>query len=180
MNTSLREIQAALSASLTEASWITTAYLAAAIVVMPLTAWLTRVFSIRTYATVNTALFMVSLVACALAWDLNSMIALRFLSGLFGGGPHAHGFFDHSGDAAAVEATRRLYVVVLVDCPGADCRSRTRWLVDGHIFLGIGLLCADHPCRDCVLLSALRSRQVVPLSGSSPPDSMVQHRHAWP
>ena len=86
MNTSLREIQAALSASLTEASWITTAYLAAAIVVMPLTAWLTRVFSIRTYATVNTALFMVSLVACALAWDLNSMIALRFLSGLFGGG----------------------------------------------------------------------------------------------
>lgn len=86
MNTSLREIQAALSASLTEASWITTAYLAAAIVVMPLTAWLTRVFSIRTYATVNTVLFMVSLVVCALAWDLNSMIALRFLSGLFGGG----------------------------------------------------------------------------------------------
>ena len=86
MNTSLREIQAALSASLTEASWITTAYLAAAIVVMPLTAWLTRVFSIRTYATVNTAMFMASLVVCALAWDLNSMIALRFLSGLFGGG----------------------------------------------------------------------------------------------
>ena len=86
MNTSLREIQAALSASLTEASWITTAYLAAAVVVMPLTAWFTRVFSIRTYATVNTAMFMASLVACALAWDLNAMIALRFLSGLFGGG----------------------------------------------------------------------------------------------
>ena len=85
-NTSLREIQAALSATLTEASWITTAYLAAAIVVMPLTAWLTRVFSIRTYATVNVAMFMISLVACALAWDLKVMIALRFISGLFGGG----------------------------------------------------------------------------------------------
>ena len=85
-NTSLREIQAALSANLTEASWITTAYFAAAIVIMPLTAWLTRVLSIRTYTTLNTAMFMASLVACALAWDLNSMIALRFLSGLFGGG----------------------------------------------------------------------------------------------
>lgn len=71
---------------MTEASWIATAYLAAAIVVVPLTAWLTRVFSVRTYATVNTALFMLSLVACALAWDLNAMIALRFLGGLFGGG----------------------------------------------------------------------------------------------
>ena len=80
-NTSLREIQAALSASLTEASWITTAYLAAAIVIMPLTAWLTRVFSVRTYATANTAGFMLSLVACALAWDLNAMIALRFAAG---------------------------------------------------------------------------------------------------
>ena len=43
-NTSLREIQAALSASLTEASWITTAYLAAAIVIMPLTVWLSCAF----------------------------------------------------------------------------------------------------------------------------------------
>jgi len=82
----LREIQAALSANLTEASWITTSYMAAAIVVMPLTAWFGRVFSIRTYATVNITLFMLSLVACALAWDLNAMIALRFLGGLFGGG----------------------------------------------------------------------------------------------
>ena len=84
--TSLREIQASLSANLTEASWIATAYMAAAIVVMPLTAWLTRVFSVRTYATVNTGLFMMSLIACSLAWDLNAMIMLRFLSGLFGGG----------------------------------------------------------------------------------------------
>ena len=85
-NTALREIQASLSANLTEASWIATAYMAAAIVVMPLTAWLTRLLSIRTYATVNTALFMLSLIACSFAWDLNAMIALRFLSGLFGGG----------------------------------------------------------------------------------------------
>ncbi len=81
----MREIQTALSANLTEASWITTAYLASAIVIMPLTAWFTRVFSLRTYATANTVGFMVSLVACALAWDLNAMIALRFLAGLFGG-----------------------------------------------------------------------------------------------
>ena len=82
---SLREIQGALSATLTEASWITTAYVASSLVVMPLTGWFVRVFSARTYTLWNMVLFMVSLVACALAWDLQVMIAFRFISGFFGG-----------------------------------------------------------------------------------------------
>jgi DHA2 family multidrug resistance protein len=85
-NTSLREIQGSLSATLTEASWITTSYLASSIVIMPLTAWLARAFGVRAYAIGNTLLFLLSLMACALAVDLNSMIALRFISGFFGGG----------------------------------------------------------------------------------------------
>ena len=82
---SLREIQGAMSATLTEASWITTAYVASALVVMPLTGWLVRVFSARTYTLWNMVFFMISLVACALAWDLPVMIAVRFISGFFGG-----------------------------------------------------------------------------------------------
>ena len=84
-NASLREIQGALSATLSEASWITTAYVASSIVVMPLTGWLVRVFSVRTYVLCNLVMFMVSLVGCALAWDLQAMIGLRFISGFFGG-----------------------------------------------------------------------------------------------
>ena len=84
-NASIREIQGALSATLTEASWITTAYVAASLVIMPLTGWFVRVCSVRTYTLANMALFMLSVVACALAWCLESMIAMRFISGFFGG-----------------------------------------------------------------------------------------------
>ena len=48
-NSSLKEIQAALGATLEEGSWISTSYLVAEIVVIPLTGWLARVFSTRRY-----------------------------------------------------------------------------------------------------------------------------------
>ncbi len=56
-NASLKDIQAALGATLEEGSWISTSYLVAEIVVIPLSAWLSRVFSIRWYLIVNAALF---------------------------------------------------------------------------------------------------------------------------
>ena len=84
-NASLGEIQGALAATLTEASWITTSYVASSLVVMPLTGWFVRVFSVRAYTIWNMTLFMVSVVGCALAWDLAAMIAMRFVSGFFGG-----------------------------------------------------------------------------------------------
>lgn len=43
-NSSLQDIQAALGATLEEGSWISTAYLVAEIVVIPLTGWLSQVF----------------------------------------------------------------------------------------------------------------------------------------
>ena len=46
-NSSLQDIQAALGATLEEGSWISTSYLVAEIVVIPLTGWLSQVFSIR-------------------------------------------------------------------------------------------------------------------------------------
>ncbi len=84
-NSALKDIQGALSASLEEGSWIATSYLVAEIVVIPLTGWLSRVFSVRTYILVNAALFLVFSVCCALAWDLNSMIVFRGLQGFSGG-----------------------------------------------------------------------------------------------
>src|SRR6185369_17697750 len=63
-NSSLKDIQGALGASPDEGSWISTSYLVAEIVVIPLTAWLAKVFSIRRYLLVNTALFLLFSVAC--------------------------------------------------------------------------------------------------------------------
>lgn len=84
-NASLREIQAALGATLEEGSWISTAYLVAEIVVIPLTGWLSRVFSVRWYLLVNAALFTFFSICCAWAWDLNSMIVFRAAQGFTGG-----------------------------------------------------------------------------------------------
>lgn len=84
-NSSLQDIQAALGATLEEGSWISTAYLVAEIVVIPLTGWLSQVFSIRRYILVNAALFIFFSVSCASAWDLSSMIVFRACQGATGG-----------------------------------------------------------------------------------------------
>ncbi len=84
-NSALKDIQGALSASIEEGSWIATAYLVAEIVVIPLTGWLSRVFSIRTYILVNAVFFLFFSLCCAWAWDLNSMIVFRGLQGFTGG-----------------------------------------------------------------------------------------------
>lgn len=84
-NSSLQEIQGALGATLEEGSWISTSYLVAEIIVIPLTAWLTHVFTLRNYLFVNTIFFLFFSVMCALAWDLPSMIVFRALQGFTGG-----------------------------------------------------------------------------------------------
>jgi DHA2 family multidrug resistance protein len=84
-NASLQDIQAALGATLEEGSWISTAYLVAEIVVIPLTGWLSQVFSIRRYLLTNAALFIFFSVCCAWSWNLGSMIVFRAFQGFTGG-----------------------------------------------------------------------------------------------
>ncbi|PSB29535.1 EmrB/QacA family drug resistance transporter [Stenomitos frigidus ULC18] len=84
-NASLKDIQAALGATLEEGSWISTSYLVAEIVVIPLTGWLSQVFSTRRYLLVNATLFVFFSVCCAWAWDLPSMIVFRAFQGFTGG-----------------------------------------------------------------------------------------------
>jgi len=84
-NSSLAEIQAALGATLEEGSWISTAYLVAEVVVIPLTGWLSQVFSGRRYLLVNTTLFIIFSICCAGSVNLSMMIVFRALQGFTGG-----------------------------------------------------------------------------------------------
>ena len=84
-NSSLRDILGSLSATQEEGSWISTAYLCAEIVVIPLTALLTQALSLRGYMIGTTALFLVFSTLCGAAWNLESMIVFRVLQGLTGG-----------------------------------------------------------------------------------------------
>src|ERR1700745_1504522 len=81
VNASLADIQGAIGAGIDDGGWISTAYLIAEIVVIPLSAWLAKVFSLRLYLLTNAALFLMFSAACALAADLNQMIALRAIQG---------------------------------------------------------------------------------------------------
>jgi DHA2 family multidrug resistance protein len=85
VNASLADIQGAIGAGIDDGGWISTAYLVAEIVVIPLSAWLAQIFSVRTYLLVNAVLFLVFSAACASAADLEQMIALRAIQGFSGG-----------------------------------------------------------------------------------------------
>lgn len=85
-NSSLKDILGTLSATQEEGSWISTAYLVAEIIMIPLTAFLTRVFGVRAYLIGTTALFITFSTCCAMAWNLQSMIVFRMFQGFCGGG----------------------------------------------------------------------------------------------
>jgi DHA2 family multidrug resistance protein len=85
VNASLADIQGAIGAGIDDGGWISTSYLVAEIVVIPLTGWLSRVFSIRNYLLVNAILFLVFSAACAFAQNLGQMILLRAIQGFSGG-----------------------------------------------------------------------------------------------
>ena len=85
VSASLADIQGAIGAGADEGGWITTAYLVAEIIVIPISGWLARVFSLRTYLLTNTFLFLVLTVACAFTTDLGQMIVVRAMQGFAGG-----------------------------------------------------------------------------------------------
>ncbi|MDB5748127.1 MAG: EmrB/QacA family drug resistance transporter [Massilia sp.] len=84
-NSSLRDILGTLNATQEEGSWISTAYLCAEIVVIPMTALFARAFGVRRYMIGTTALFLVFSTLCGAAWNLESMIVFRMLQGFTGG-----------------------------------------------------------------------------------------------
>jgi len=85
VNASLADIQGAIGAGIDDGGWISTSYLIAEIVVIPLSGWLAQVFSIRIYLLTNAVLFLTLSVACAFAQDLPQMIVLRAVQGFTGG-----------------------------------------------------------------------------------------------
>src|SRR5580700_963666 len=74
-NSSLANIEGAIGASAEQGSWISTAYLMAEIIVIPLTGWLGSIFGLRRYLASNTTLFIGFSIACALSSSLTETFA---------------------------------------------------------------------------------------------------------
>lgn len=84
-NSSLQYIQGGLAASLDEGTWISTGYLVAEIVVIPITGYMSGVFGLRRYIIVNAVLFVIFSMLCGTATSLVQMIIYRACQGLTGG-----------------------------------------------------------------------------------------------
>ncbi len=84
-NASLLDIEGGIGTGVDNGAWISTSYLIGEIVVIPLTDFLSRVFSFRRYMIANAILFPIFSIGCAFTHDLGSMIAMRGLQGFAGG-----------------------------------------------------------------------------------------------
>jgi MFS transporter, DHA2 family, multidrug resistance protein len=84
-NASLLDIEGGIGTGADNGAWISTAYLIGEIIVIPLTDYLSRVFSFRRFLLTNAILFLIFSVACAFAHTLPQMIALRAIQGFTGG-----------------------------------------------------------------------------------------------
>src|SRR5579863_6231249 len=84
-NASLLDIEGGIGTGVDNGAWISTAYLIGEIIVIPLTDYLSRVFSFRRFLLGNAILFLIFSVACAFEHDLQQMIALRAIQGFTGG-----------------------------------------------------------------------------------------------
>ncbi|MDY0744604.1 MDR family MFS transporter [Paucibacter sp. R3-3] len=84
-NSALPQIQGAVGATGTEGTWISTGYLMSEIVMIPLAAWLTRVFGLRNFLVANAGLFTLFSVLCGLSNNLAMLVLARIGQGFTGG-----------------------------------------------------------------------------------------------
>src|ERR1700685_1241885 len=74
---SLTDIQAGLSASSTEVSWVQTAYLIAEVIAIPLSGFLSRALGTRLLFAISAAGFTLASIMCGTATSIDSMIVWR-------------------------------------------------------------------------------------------------------
>jgi MFS transporter, DHA2 family, multidrug resistance protein len=85
VNVALNDIRASFGTPIDQIGWVSTGYMMANIVVIPMTGWFQRRFGFRRYFTGSILLFTVASALCGLSWNLTSLVVFRALQGLGGG-----------------------------------------------------------------------------------------------
>src|SRR6187200_1437679 len=86
VSASLSEIQAGLSASASEVSWVQTSYLIAEVIAIPLSGFLSRAFGTRLLFAISASGFTIASFFCGFASTIEQMIVWRALQGFLGAG----------------------------------------------------------------------------------------------
>ena len=140
VSASLKEIAGGLSAGPDEIAWVQTSYLIAEIVVIPLSAWLSRVMSTRWLFAISAIGFTITSLLCGWAWDIKSMIVFRALQGFLGGSMiptvYTSAFFYFKNHQRVIAAA----VIGALSSLAPTFRADDRRLDHGAIFLALALL----------------------------------------
>ena len=120
-NASLPYIEGGIGTGGVYGTWVSTAYLIGEIIVIPLTDFMSRVFSLRRYLLVNTALFLFFSVLCGHAHSLSRDDRLSRAARLYRRRPDPARLHDRHDHAAALRSARS----ALPGLPSA-LRSRRR------------------------------------------------------
>ena len=118
-NVSLPYIAGGLGRSYDEVTWILTTYLVANAVVLPMSAWLSRVFGRKNYYMACVALFTVTSFLCGIAPTLGIMLIARVMQGIGGGGlaPVEQAILVDTFPPAKRASAFALYTVAIVTAP---------------------------------------------------------------
>ena len=118
-NVSLPYIAGGLGRSFDEVTWILTTYLVANAVVLPMSAFFSRMFGRKNYYMACVALFTITSFMCGIAPSLNILLIARVLQGIGGGGlaPVEQAILVDTFPPAKRASAFALYTVAIVTAP---------------------------------------------------------------
>jgi DHA2 family multidrug resistance protein len=85
VNVALAHIQASYGVTTQEVTWVSTSYLIAVVIVMPLTAWVSSVLGRKRMYLLSVTIFTIASAFCGLSRTLGQLIVFRIVQGLGGG-----------------------------------------------------------------------------------------------
>ncbi len=85
VNVAIPHMMGALGATLDEIAWVSTSYIIANVIVIPMSGWLSAFFGRRRYLTGSIALFVLASFFCGAATTLSGLVFWRVVQGLGGG-----------------------------------------------------------------------------------------------
>jgi MFS transporter, DHA2 family, multidrug resistance protein len=85
VNVALNDIRASFGTPIDQIGWVSTGYMMANIVIIPMTGWFQRRFGYRRYFAASVVVFTLASALCSLSWNLPSLVLFRALQGLGGG-----------------------------------------------------------------------------------------------
>lgn len=170
-NVSLPHIAGGLGTSYDESTWILTSYLVANAVILPMSAWLSRVFGRKRYYMMSVALFTITSFLCGIAPSLSALIVFRVLQGVGGGGlaPVEQAILVDTFPKEKLAGAFALYSMAIVTAPAVG-PPLGGWITDNFSWRWVFFI--NVPIG---LISLLLSSRLI----QDPPEFTEERRQAW-